>query len=127
MYIPVKGYKNKMESCYTTKYLYVACNRKRNFSTKEHKLNEEFLFWFTGFTDGEGCFSITLDRTYIRFRFKINLHVDDLEVLNTIKSKLKRGKVILEQNRNSCAFIVERFSELKDVLCPIFENFPLHN
>lgn len=52
--------------------------------------------------------------------------MDDLEVLNLIKYKLNIGKVIIEQDRNSCAFIVERFSELKDVLCPIFLNFPLH-
>lgn len=76
--------------------------------------------------DGEGCFSITLGRTYIRFKFKINLHIIDFKVLNTIKSKLEIGKVVIKQNRNSCAFIVEKFSELKDVLCPIFINFPLH-
>ena len=135
MYISILGSNNKMESYhlstfYSTKsLLYKALIARRNFSTqlnKEHNLNKEFLFWFSGFTDGEGNFSITLDRTYIRFRFKINLHIDDFEVLNTIKSKLKIGKVILEQNRNSCAFIVEKFAELKDVLCPIFINFPLH-
>ena len=135
MYIAILGSNNKMESyhlstIYSTKsLLYKALIARRNFSTqlnKEHNLNKEFLFWFSGFTDGEGNFSITLDRTYIRFRFKINLHIDDLEVLNTIKSKLKIGKVIIEQNRNSCAFIVEKFAELKDVLCPIFINFPLH-
>jgi len=49
---------------------------KRKFSTelseKKFNISEEFLFWFSGFTDGEGNFSITLDRGYIRFRFKIN-------------------------------------------------------
>ena len=102
----------------------------RNFSTKlsENKLNvsEEFLYWLSGFTDGEGNFSITLDRTYIRFRFKVNLHIDDLQVLNVIKSNLNIGRIIVEENRNSCAFVVQNFSELKDVLCPIFINFPLH-
>lgn len=89
-------------------------------------VSEEFLFLFSGFTDGEGNFSITLDRNYIRFRFKINLHIDDLEVLKVIKSKLKIGRIIVEEKRNSCAFVVQSFSELKDVLCPIFLNFPLH-
>lgn len=56
----------------------------------------------------------------------MNLHIEDLKVLNTIKSKLEIGKVVIEQNRNSCAFIVEKFSELKDVLCPMFIKFPLH-
>lgn len=69
-----------MESCSITKSHNVAFTTKRNL----------FLFWFT---DGEGCFSITLNRTYIRFRFKINLHIDDLEAVNIIKSKLK---VIIE-------------------------------
>lgn len=101
-----------------------------NFSTKlsENKLNvsEEFLFWFS-FTDGEGNFSITLDRTYIIFRFKINLHIDDLQqVLNVIKSNLNIGRIVVEESRSSCAFVVQNFSELKDVLCPIFINFPLH-
>ena len=66
-----------------------------------------------------------LDRTYVRFRFKISLHIDDLEVLNVIKSNLNIGKIIVEEKRNSCAFVVQSFSELKDVLCPIFANFPL--
>ena len=93
---------------------------------KKFNANNEFLFWFSGFTDGEGNFSITLDRTYIRFRFKVNLHIDDLQVLNVIKSNLNIGRIIVEENRNSCAFVVQNFSELKDVLCPIFINFPLH-
>ena len=101
-----------------------------NFSTKvnANKLNanEEFLFWFSGFTDGEGNFSIFLDKVYIRFRFKINLHIDDIEVLKTIQSKLNIGRIVIEENKNSCAFIVQSFSELKDVLCPIFIQFPLH-
>lgn len=87
--------------------------------------DEEFLFWFAGFTDGEGNFSIILDGSYIRFRFKINLHIDDLQVLKIIKSKLKIGNIIIEENRNSCAFVVQNFSDLKNVLCPIFINFPL--
>lgn len=90
------------------------------------KVSEEFLLWFSGFIDGEGNFSIFLDRAHIRFRFKINLHIDDLQVLNIIKSNLNIGHIIIEEKRNSCAFVVQNFSELKDVLCPIFINFPLH-
>jgi hypothetical protein len=54
------------------------------------------------------------------------LHIDDLEVLKFIRSKLKIGNIIIEENRNSCAFVVQKFSDIKDVLCPIFINFPLH-
>lgn len=110
------GFKNKMESS----------NFSIKFNEKNFNVSEEFLFWFSGFTDGEGNFSITLDRGYIRFRFKINLHIDDLQVLNIIKSKLNIGRIIVEENRSSCAFVVQSFSELKDVICPIFLTFPLH-
>ena len=86
----------------------------RNYSTKlsvnNSKISEEFLSWFSGFTDGEGNFSIMLDRTYIRFRFKINLHIDDIEVLKTIQSKLNIGIIVIEENKNSSAFILQSFS-----------------
>jgi hypothetical protein len=54
------------------------------------------------------------------------LHIDDIEVLKTIQSKLNIGRIVIENNKNSCAFIIQSFSELKDVLCPIFLQFPLH-
>jgi len=89
-------------------------------------ISEDFLFWFSGFTDGEGNFLITLDRDYVKFRFKITLHIDDIETLNTIKSKLKIGRVTVESNRNRCAFIVEKHEDIKNIICPIFNTFPLH-
>lgn len=36
------------------------------------------------------------------------------------------GRIIVEENRSSCAFVVQSFSELEDVICPIFLTFPLH-
>jgi predicted ATPase len=49
-------------------------------SSKKIDFNEQssFLTWFTGFTDAEGNFLINLDRGYIRFRFKISMHIDNL-------------------------------------------------
>lgn len=57
---------------------------------------QDFLNWFSGFSDGEANFLISIDRGYVRFRFKIYLHIDDIEVLNTIKSKLNIGRVTIE-------------------------------
>lgn len=54
------------------------------------------------------------------------MHIDDIEVLKIIQSKLNIGRIVIENNKNSCAFIIQSFSELKDVLCPIFFQFPLH-
>lgn len=93
---------------------------------KLEDVNPDFLYWFSGFTDAEGNFLIILDRNYVKFRFKISLHIDDVEVLNTIKSNLGIGNIVVENSRNSCSFVIERYADIKDVICVIFKNFPLH-
>ena len=70
-------------------------------------VSDDFLFWFSGFTDAEGNFLIILDRDFVKFRFKISLHLDDIEVVNIIKSKLKIGIVTVEISRDRCSFIAE--------------------
>lgn len=87
--------------------------------------NKDFLHWFSGFTDAEGNFLVVIDRQYVKLRFKINLHIDDIEVLYIIKSKLGFGRVIEESKRNSCSFIVEDSLSINK-LCDIFNNYPLH-
>ena len=96
--------------------------KKFEFICKEHS---SFLYWFTGFTDAEGNFLISLDREYIRFRFKIVMHIDNLEALNTINSILNVGLVTVEKNKNCCSFVVQDFTEIRDVICPIFLQYPL--
>lgn len=103
---------------YTT-YLSEDSVKSANFT------NKDFLYWFSGFTDAEGNFLVAIDRKYVKLRFKINLHVDDIEVLYTIKSKLGFGRVVEESNRNSCSFIVEDTLSINK-LCDIFNHYPLH-
>lgn len=91
----------------------------------DFKEQSSFLNWFSGFTDAEGNFLISLDRGYIRFRFRINLHIDNLEALNTIKSILQIGSVTVDKDKNICSFVVQDFSHIRDILCPIFIQFPL--
>lgn len=42
---------------------------------KDNFTNNYFLYWFRGFTDAEGNFLVTIDRKYVKLRFKINLHI----------------------------------------------------
>jgi hypothetical protein len=49
-----------------------------------------------------------------------------MEVLNTIKSHLKVGRVELESSRNRCFFIVSDYDAIKNVICSIFNTFSLH-
>ena len=55
----------------------------------------------------------------------MNLY-DDIETLNIIKSKLNIGNVYTEKTKNSCSFIVQDFTEIKYVICALFNKFPLY-
>ena len=59
------------------------------FSLKEIKSfsKEEFKQWLVGFIDAEGNFQVFMDRKYLRVMFRINLHIDDIEILYKIKLK----------------------------------------
>jgi hypothetical protein len=100
-------------------------NRILKNQNKIFDCKASFLNWFTGLTDGEGNFLISLDLDYIRFRFKILMHIDNLEALKTIKSKLNVGNVIVEKDKNRCSFVVQSYTEIRDVICPIFIQYPL--
>ena len=122
----VSGHKNKKGFFHSSTD---RCNENSQVSTEQdlcYGVPKEFLYWFSGFSDAEGNFLITIDRNYVRFRFKICLHIDDLEVLNTIKSHLKVGRVELESSRNRCSFIVSDYDAIKNVICSIFNTFSLH-
>lgn len=112
------------------RYSSTVSSKESDLSTTENfrlpGVSDDFLFWFSGFTDAEGNFLITLDREFVKFRFKITLHIDDIEVLNIIKSKLKIGRVVAESDRDRCAFIVEKFEDIKNVICPLFKAFSLY-
>ena len=90
-----------------------------------NKNDDEFLHWFSGFTDAEGNFLITIDRSYVKLRFKISLHIDDIKVLQIIQSNLNIGRVTEEQSRNRCSFIVEDVWGI-NTICSIFNNYPLY-
>jgi len=87
---------------------------------------DDFFFLFSGFTDTEGNFLITIDRSFVKFRFKISLHIYDIEALNIIKSKLNIGRVTVEINRDRCSFIVKKYDEIRNVICPLFKSYSLH-
>lgn len=89
------------------------------------RVENRFLHWFSGFTDAEGKFLISIDRKYVKLRFKICLHIDDLRTLQVIQSNLNIGRVTEEKNMNRCSFIVEYISGITTI-CSIFNIYPLH-
>lgn len=64
-----------------------------NNINKINNYNTNFIFWFVGFSDGEGFFIINKIKNKFRFIFRIRLHFDDVETLYYIKNKLNVGQV----------------------------------
>lgn len=90
-------------------------------------LSRDFLEWFRGFTDAEGCFLVSPNKaSSFTFKFKIKLHIDDLNVLNFIKDNLNIGKVIVSKSKPEATFEVNLQSEIA-VIVAIFSKYNLNS
>lgn len=87
----------------------------------EFKSNPNFIEWFAGFVDAEGCFHIKrkiMSNGKIRyyFEFTIKLHIDHEPLLRAIKITLDIGRIAVRSNSNSCSFEVGSEKELRILL-----------
>jgi hypothetical protein len=91
--------------------------------------NKLFIEWLVGFSDAESNFNISLrnfkDNKYnsLILTYQIGLHIDDLQVLNFIKTNLGCGKISISGNR--CNFFVNDRYSLINTIVPIFKNTKL--
>ena len=112
---------------FTTLYnssLFSLQNKEINNKKNEKELDTNFLQWFVGFTDAEGCFLIqTKNNSEVHFSFKITLHIEDSAVLFLIREKLGIG--IVNIKGNTCSFTVNSFQLILDILLPIFDKYSL--
>lgn len=84
-----------------------------------------FIEWFRGFTDAEGCFLIVKQGKSFAFRFIIKIHKDDIDLLYFIKNSLGGiGNVGTEENL--AHFKVTSISEIKTII-EIFTAHPLNS
>lgn len=111
----VRNYSNLLLTTKSNKSL--AC-ADINSSAKEM---QNFYTWFSGFTDAEGSFYIAISKT-CSFRFQINLHKDDLNVLYYIQRSLGFGEVRLYDNYAS--FTITRLKDIAQLM-DIFKKYPL--
>lgn len=77
-----------------------ACDITFNFNNylnlkplHKKKLDQRFLEWFIGFTEGKGSFIILKNKVY----FGITQNLDNLQVLYEIKKQLGFGKVLIRK------------------------------
>jgi LAGLIDADG endonuclease len=91
-----------------------------------------FLHWLTGFSDGESNFIITVNEgTSFSFRFRIQLHQDDHNVLKKIKYELdnlfgqETGNINFDNKENAVIFIITKYEVILNLIIPIFNLYPL--
>ena len=89
----------------------------------------QFYQWFVGFCDAESSFILqpVLYNNTIRkitFMFSIELHIDDLTVLNYIKSMLGVGNIRISKNK--CIFTITDV-EGTSLLIAIFDKYNLNS
>lgn len=93
-------------------------------------LSKNFIEWFRGFTDAEGCFMIqndvrlTKDHNF-KFTFRITLHLDDLACLEFIKNTLHIGNIRVNVERSEVVYEVSAQHEIEIILA-IFNKFNLN-
>ena len=88
--------------------------------------------WFiTGFTDAEGCFSLSILKTkrlkvgwVVNLNFQIELHQNDKSLLEQIQSYFCVGSIYQAGSRQSLTFKVFSVKDLK-VVINHFDKFPL--
>jgi hypothetical protein len=105
--------------------------------TSHQRLNVElnFVEWFVGFTDGDGCFSFSdlgpqgvpgakQGRSF-GFSFKLTQSVYNAIILHFIKKKLQFGSITSDGPYLS-QFRIRDIEVLKSIICPIFDQYLLH-
>lgn len=89
-----------------------------------NKLNP---YWVSGFTAGDGGFSIGIRpiTSQIYFRFQITQHSRDNFLMNLFIHFFDCGKVHIRGNR--CDFIIQDFNKIFDIIIPHFNKYTLKN
>lgn len=115
------------ERSYQIKILTKQLNKLYYSTINQIKLDPWFL---TGFTDAEGCFSISIrfdPRLKNNWRilpvFIIKLHPKDHKLLDLIKNSFGVGKIRYYENK-SVQYVVESFKDLQEIINH-FDKYPL--
>jgi len=121
---------SKNKPTLTTKIMKYTSLNHHDLLNEKGSIDSNFLEWFVGFTDAEGCFLINrflkknkLSISSFAFMFKITLHKDDEKVLRFIKDRLRIGGVRLY--KDECIFTITNQKEIA-ILISIFDKFNLN-
>ena len=92
-------------------------------------------YYITGFVDGEGCFSVTIQKSknvrlgiQIIPEFHVSQHQNRIEVLEAIMQEFDCGYIKPNNSRNpkdlTSVFVVRNLKDLRGKVMPFFRNHP---
>jgi len=92
--------------------------------------NKDFGWFFTGFTEAEGCFNINIYKTKAgkftaKLRFSIAIMENDSELLNKIKNYLNCGIISKPRSNDMIHLTISKISDINNIIIPHFKNYPL--
>jgi hypothetical protein len=96
----------------------------------------EFMLWLIGFTDGEGTFSVEINKNasmttgyQVQIAYIITQHGRDLELLEKIKKYFNNsGEIALNRGKtggNVYNYRLRNITIIKNLIIPLFSNYPL--
>lgn len=106
---------------------------KENFIFDKFKITvpqnitpEQFGEFLSGFIDGEGYFSVYINKNnHIEFRFKIEIHIDDCNILYKIKKYFGVGYINIRKTRPICVYTIVGSKSCMNSVVPLLNKYPL--
>lgn len=107
----------------------IADNQQERVPKDPHNLR----YYLAGFTDGDGCFSVTIHRSKYRKigwninpLFQVYQHKTNPFVLNLLKDEFGVGYISNKGGNPLCSvYCVDRISDLIDVIIPFYREYKL--
>ena len=86
--------------------------------------------WFSGFTSGEGCFSVEILKSsthnigyQVILKLSISQHSRDIKLLKSFIDFVGGG--IIKERRVTSEFVVVKLASIKEKLIPLFQKYPI--
>lgn len=114
-------------------------DNSKNDSSADNQQGRLNPWWIVGFVDGEGCFSVSRfrnltckDKTQTLFEFVITQGESSISVMYAIQKYFKCGHIYPNRrydnhHENLLRYCVRRQSDLKKIIIPFFNKYPLQS
>ncbi|RYX78171.1 hypothetical protein EON69_00010 [bacterium] len=84
----------------------------------------------SGFIDGEGYLGFYIDKnnsaaSQPKFTFKIETHIDDINILYLIQNYFKAGSVYTSKTRAAAIYIISGYKNCYNNVVPLLDKYPL--